>query len=158
MGDFRIDITATGGHGCDRTAQPGDDLKSCGGASCPDCLARAFVASLKGLGMLTGQPNQKATLTHWPNQAGQVVDDLVEGKRKHRSFTAKEEPEEFLAQFFTFAHLTTPQMRDASRPFAELAMLILARIPRNPERTAALRKLLEAKDCAVRAMVAKAAP
>jgi len=37
--------------------------------------------------------------------------------------------------------------------FALLANEIVATIPRNPERTVALRKLLEAKDCAVRAML-----
>ena len=33
--------------------------------------------------------------------------------------------------------------------------LIVAKFPRNPERTVALRKLLEAKDCAVRARLFK---
>lgn len=42
-----------------------------------------------------------------------------------------------------------------SRPFGELADRIVATLPRNPERTVALRKLLEAKDAAVRALVAK---
>lgn len=30
---------------------------------------------------------------------------------------------------------------------------IVAKLPRNPERTTALRKLLEAKDCAVRSII-----
>lgn len=37
------------------------------------------------------------------------------------------------------------------RPFADLARHIVDTLPRNPERTVALRKLLEAKDCAIRA-------
>lgn len=37
------------------------------------------------------------------------------------------------------------------RPFADLAKHIVDTLPRNPERTVALRKLLEAKDCAIRA-------
>jgi hypothetical protein len=34
-------------------------------------------------------------------------------------------------------------------------MLVFVTLPRNPERTTALRKLLEAKDCAVRASIYK---
>lgn len=55
-----------------------------------------------------------------------------------------------IARFFKFGHLP-PHLQPMSRPFAELAVTILANCPRNAERTAALRKLLEAKDCAVRA-------
>ena len=63
---------------------------------------------------------------------------------------------EHILQFFAFAHL--PQhLQDVSRPFGELAEQIVATLPRNPERTVALRKLLEAKDAAVRALVAKEA-
>jgi hypothetical protein len=46
-------------------------------------------------------------------------------------------------------------LREASRPFGHLARLIVTTVPRNPERTVALRKLLEAKDCAVRAVLLK---
>ena len=63
------------------------------------------------------------------------------------------QPKEHIAQFFTFAHLP-PHLAAVSRPFAELAVKVLE-LPRNPERTVALRKLLEAKDAAVRAVVAK---
>lgn len=55
-----------------------------------------------------------------------------------------------LLQFFAFGHLQ-PKLQEISSPFASLAQLIVAGLPRNPERTVALRKLLEAKDCAVRA-------
>ena len=64
------------------------------------------------------------------------------------------QPKEHIAQFFTFAHLP-PHLQDVSRPFAALAAGIILKLPRNPERTVALRKLLEAKDAAVRALVAK---
>lgn len=57
-------------------------------------------------------------------------------------------------QFFAFEHLPE-QLQAVSRPFGELAQKIVATLPRNPERTVALRKLLEAKDAAVRALVAK---
>lgn len=54
-----------------------------------------------------------------------------------------------IMQFFRFAHLPEP-LQEVSRPFGVLAQLLLT-LPRNPERTVALRKLLEAKDAAVRA-------
>jgi hypothetical protein len=62
---------------------------------------------------------------------------------------------EHIAQFFAYAHLP-PHLQAVSKPFAELAARIVKTLPRNPERTVALRKLLEAKDAAVRALVAKA--
>jgi hypothetical protein len=61
---------------------------------------------------------------------------------------------EHIGQFFAYAHLP-PALQEVSRPFAELALAIVVQCPRNPERTVALRKLLEAKDAAVRALVAK---
>lgn len=63
-------------------------------------------------------------------------------------------PVEHIAQFFAYAHLPA-HLQAVSRPFGELAEQIIATLPRNPERTVALRKLLEAKDAAVRAVVAK---
>lgn len=62
---------------------------------------------------------------------------------------------EFLLQFFEFAHLPE-HLRVVSQPFAELAQAMVKGLPRNPERTTMLRKLLEAKDCAVRAKLAQA--
>lgn len=59
-----------------------------------------------------------------------------------------------LMQFFAFAHLP-PHLQAVSQPFGELAQRIVDTLPRNPERTVALRKLLEAKDCAVRALLFK---
>ena len=57
---------------------------------------------------------------------------------------------EYLLQFFTYAHLP-PELQVISRPFCELAHTLVMTTPRNPERTVALRKLMESKDCAVRA-------
>ena len=59
-----------------------------------------------------------------------------------------------IMQFFAYAHLP-PHLQEISRPFGELAEWISGNLPRNPERTAALRKLLEAKDAAVRARLFK---
>lgn len=61
---------------------------------------------------------------------------------------------EHILQFFAFAHLPE-HLQAVSRPFGEMANQIVETLPRNPERTVALRKLLEAKDAAVRALLAK---
>jgi hypothetical protein len=55
-----------------------------------------------------------------------------------------------ILQFFKSDHLYK-ELAVVVEPFAELAGFIVAELPRNPERTIALRKLLEAKDAAVRA-------
>ncbi len=62
--------------------------------------------------------------------------------------------QESLLQFFTYEHLPE-HLQTASRPFFELANRIVDTIPRSPERTVALRKLLESKDCTVRALLWK---
>lgn len=59
-----------------------------------------------------------------------------------------------MLQFFTHSHLPDHLAR-VSLPFCQLAEEICATLPSNPERTVALRKLLEAKDCAVRALLYK---
>lgn len=61
--------------------------------------------------------------------------------------------QEHIEQFFAYAHLPE-HLQKVSKPFGDLAQFILT-LPRNPERTVALRKLLESKDAAVRAVVAK---
>lgn len=61
---------------------------------------------------------------------------------------------EHIMQFFEYAHLP-PHLQAVSREFYTMASGIVGTIPRNPERTVALRKLLESKDAAVRAALAK---
>jgi len=56
-------------------------------------------------------------------------------------------------QFFAYGHLPE-HLREVSRPFCELANKI-ADGPQNAEATVALRKLLESKDAAVRAVLFK---
>ena len=58
--------------------------------------------------------------------------------------------EDRMLQFFAYEHLPE-HLQEVSKPFSELAQRIVDTLPMNPERTVALRKLLEAKDCAVRA-------
>lgn len=59
-----------------------------------------------------------------------------------------------MLQFFEFTHLP-PKLQEVSAPFCSLAQQVCNTLPSNPERTVALRKLLEAKDCAVRALIYK---
>jgi hypothetical protein len=75
---------------------------------------------------------------------------------------------ETILQFFAYEHLPVHLQR-VSKPFCELAHAIVegdnsssagtvtfgSALPRNAERTVALRKLLESKDAAVRALLAK---
>lgn len=64
------------------------------------------------------------------------------------------EAPEYLLQFFEYGHLPL-HMQDVSRLFHDAAHAVVASCPKNPERTMALRRLLEAKDCAVRAVIFK---
>lgn len=59
-----------------------------------------------------------------------------------------------LMQFFKYDHLPE-HLQAVSKPFGDLAEHIESTLPGNPEKTVALRKLLEAKDCAVRALLFK---
>ena len=62
--------------------------------------------------------------------------------------------QDWIIQFFEFAHLPE-HLQDVSRPFCDHAHYIVKRYPQNPERTVALRKLLEAKDALVRCALAE---
>jgi hypothetical protein len=64
------------------------------------------------------------------------------------------EPTEPILQFFEFQHLQ-PRLQAVSAPFHALAIRLTRTLPRNAERSTALRKLLEAKDAAVRAAIAR---
>ena len=52
--------------------------------------------------------------------------------------------------WFAYEHLPS-RLQLVSKVFAEAAKTILINVPRSAERTVCFRKLLEAKDCAVRA-------
>lgn len=59
-----------------------------------------------------------------------------------------------IMQFFAWEHLP-PHLQEVSRPVGELATRMAESLPKNAETSAGLRKLLEAKDCFVRARIAK---
>lgn len=53
-------------------------------------------------------------------------------------------------KFFEYAHLP-PKLQAVSKPIGDLAKEFEASLPDGPEKSAGMRKLLEAKDCFVRA-------
>lgn len=57
-----------------------------------------------------------------------------------------------LLEFFDTGHLP-PHLADVSHPVGDLARLMVNVLPDDPELSAGLRHLLEAKDCFVRAAV-----
>jgi hypothetical protein len=59
---------------------------------------------------------------------------------------------ERLLKFFAYEHLPA-HLQEVSEPFGRLADQMCERLQPTPERTVMLRKLLEAKDCAVRALL-----
>jgi hypothetical protein len=70
MGQFLVEISAVGGHGCDRTAKQGQPISSCGRMGCPDCEAKRFLGQLHQT-----MPEATLKVTHWPGQPDEVVDE-----------------------------------------------------------------------------------
>jgi hypothetical protein len=65
---------------------------------------------------------------------------------------ADDTQQEPILKFFKFDHLP-PHLQVVSSRFWDLACQIVDNLPRNAERSVALRKLLESKDAAVRALI-----
>jgi hypothetical protein len=59
-----------------------------------------------------------------------------------------------ILQFFEYAHLPA-ELQPISKLFHDLVIELVQQVPRNSERSVALRRLLEAKDAAVRAKLFK---
>jgi hypothetical protein len=55
-----------------------------------------------------------------------------------------------ITKYFAYAHLPE-QLQVISKPIGDLATLMDSALPDGPEKSTGLRKLLEAKDCFVRA-------
>ncbi len=70
---------------------------------------------------------------------------MADGQERHPAVAA-------LLKFFAWQHLPE-KLQAVSRHFAELACQLADTLPDNAEKTVALRKLLEAKDCAVRSVL-----
>lgn len=59
-----------------------------------------------------------------------------------------------IVEYFEYKHLPE-HLQTVSKPFGELAQKMQNELPEGPEKSAGLRKLLEAKDCFVRACLDK---
>lgn len=145
MGNFKIEIEAVGGHGVCRDVKQGEVVPyDTAHPSEPDVLAKRFVEEFAKSNSIIS-----ARLTHWPDTTP-IVDNLATGIREHGDFTERWQGEEML-KYFAFSHLPEGPMRETSRLFCHVAYMVVRTVPRSPERTVALRKLLEGKDAAVRA-------
>jgi hypothetical protein len=60
------------------------------------------------------------------------------------------DPAEQMLRYFSFLHLPV-ELQRISRHFYTVAEIVVSTVPAGPEKTACMRKLIEAKDCAVRA-------
>lgn len=67
-------------------------------------------------------------------------------------FTEQELKDDAILRYFHYSHLP-PKLQEISKPFCDVAKNLIGVLPRNAERSAGLRKLLEAKDCMVRANI-----
>lgn len=76
MGQFKIEIVAVGGHGCNREKKNGEMVYGCQSMNCPDCLTRDFVDRMRAKFSL-----ESATFTHWPGQPCEVSDNLIDKRR-----------------------------------------------------------------------------
>lgn len=55
-------------------------------------------------------------------------------------------------QFFSYEHLPK-HLQEVAKPICELALKLESELPDGPEKSAGMRKLLEAKDCFVRTLL-----
>lgn len=149
MGNFKIEIEAVGGHGCDRDAKQGDKINykidhTHPDGTCPDCNLKAFVDRFARSSNVLS-----AKFIHWPDTTP-IVDDIKAGVREHGDFAERWQGEEMLKHL---NHNLLPEgpVREIARQFVHLAYMLVRTVPRSAERTVALRKLLEGMDAAVRA-------
>ena len=148
MGNFKIEIEAVGGHGIAREVKEGEHIPYATDGTSPDELAQRFVGDFAKSNSIVS-----AKLIHWPDTTP-IVDNLLTGVREFGAFTEQWQGEDML-RFFAYGHLPEGLMRETSRMFCHLAFMVVRTTPRSAERTVALRKLLEGKDAAVRAAMAK---
>jgi len=102
----------------------------------------------------TVSPEDRAELVSSINRHLRALSATTRARRIERALRGHpvSNPVELLLEFFVFEHLP-PHLQEISRPIAELARLMAASLPVEPETTVGMRKLLEAKDCFVRARV-----
>lgn len=141
MGNYRIEIEGLGAHH-NEPENPGD----------ADKIARDAVAALKAQGHTLTR-----AVIEVPSSDGTRVEHLGTHRMGRGLFAGspdypRRDAKNQLLRYFDFEHLPEV-LQIVSRPFAELARRLVGNrnIPDSAEKTVALRKLLEAKDAAVRA-------
>lgn len=120
-------------------------------------MGQAFDADGNVLGEASGNTKRdvlEQLERNHPDAEAILIRTLQEKMRAGKGGEAEVAADDPMLQFFQFEHLP-PNLAQVSEPFCELARRIANQLPRNPERTVSLRKLLEAKDCAVRAILFK---
>lgn len=88
-----------------------------------------------------------------PESVAPQASDELKAKLEEMQKQVKPYPNTLL-QFFQYAHLPA-HLQVVSKPFCDLAQELEKTLPSNAEKTTAFRKLLESKDCAVRAVLYK---
>lgn len=79
MGQFTIEITATGGHGVDRNVKDGEVVNFFKeGNQTPDAMAKFLELQLTNIGYNV----ENAVIKHWPDTSNEVIDNLKNGIRK----------------------------------------------------------------------------
>lgn len=136
MGNYKVEIEGLGAHG---NVTAGD----------ADRIMRRAVETLR----CHQHSLTKATFTCVDGEGNVMSSENLLEPAIDAELQVENAMPEHIMQFFAFEHLP-PHLKAVSAPFADMAKQLLE-LPRNPERTVALRKLLESKDAAVRARVAK---
>ncbi len=85
MGNYRVVLEASGGHGCQRNSEAGQPIYGCKSQSCPDCVVQEFVEKMMKL-----NPVSKAELIHWPEEPCQITDTFVAPFNEVKSYEASE--------------------------------------------------------------------
>lgn len=87
-------------------------------------------------------------------QDGKTIPDPTTAPEGFEIDASGRTPKQAALRWFEFEHLRHPAIREISRHVAELAEIMYIELESGPERSAGLRKLLEAKDCFVRQALA----
>jgi hypothetical protein len=155
MGNFLIQIEAVGDHGTQRDIKEGETIDySKSHEHDVERLAKEFVDAYAKRANIVS-----ATITHWP-ESTPIVDNLVTSKRELGDFT--ESSKRFTDErMLTLFNLKMRPWNDGKqnavdaigRLYRQLAHGIVRRIPAGPERTVALRDLLNSMDAALRAVL-----
>ena len=98
MGNSVLEFESVGGHGCNRDAKVGEEVRGCNKFGCPDCEARRAVEQLL---MAHVGSFVRARFVHWPGTPTEVVDEFsvvpyqggtrVVVTRRKRDFNGNEE-------------------------------------------------------------------